>query len=89
MDSLSYKTVSANAATVNKEWNGLLASLYYDRWARWADVRLAQMRGCDAAVPLWYDVEAAWAADGGEYPSAPSGDCIDTAREVFAAAVAE
>ena len=73
----------------HKEWNGLLASLYYDRWARWADTLLAQLNGCDAAVPLWYDMEAEWASGRGEYPSEPSGDCIDTAREVLAAATAE
>lgn len=70
----------------HKEWNGLLASLYYDRWAAWVDVMRQNMQGMDAAEPLWYDMEAAWASQRGEFASAPSGDCIDTAREVFAAA---
>ena len=67
----------------HKEWNGLLASLYYDRWAAWAEAVEQNMRGFDSAEPLYCDMEQAWAADHAEYASEPSGDCIETAREVF------
>ena len=70
----------------HKEWNGLLSSLYYDRWAGWADAMLNNLRGADSLPPLWYDMEEAWAEGCEEYAPEPSGDCIDTAREVFAAA---
>ena len=70
----------------HKEWNGLLSSLYYDRWACWTEAMLHNLRGADSQPPLWYDMEEAWAEGREEYPSEPSGDCTDTAREVFAAA---
>ena len=70
----------------HKEWNGLLATLYYDRWARWVDSLLQNMNGADSAEPLYYDMEWSWASGRETCASEASGDCIDTAREVFAAA---
>ena len=67
----------------HKEWNGLLSSLYYARWAKWVEVMLEQMEGKDIIPPLWYDMEHAWTSGCEEYPSEPSGDCIDMAHEVF------
>lgn len=68
----------------HKEWNGILRDLYAVRWAAWFDLMERRMAGEELPDIDFYAIEEAWAQATNPYPAAPAGDCIDTAREVFA-----
>lgn len=68
----------------HKEWSGLLRDLYAERWRLWFEAMKRRMAGEQVPDIDFYTVEERWAKAGNPYPAEPSGDCIDTAREVFA-----
>ncbi|MDE5942428.1 MAG: alpha-N-acetylglucosaminidase [Muribaculaceae bacterium] len=70
----------------HKEWNGILKDFYYPRWeAFWQTLR-DTFDGKPLETIDYYAMEEPWTLDKTPYPSAPEGDCIDTARDVFNAA---
>lgn len=68
----------------HKEWNGILRDLYHTRWKLWFELLQRRMEGEKVPDIDFYPIEEAWAKASNPYPAAPSGDCIATAREVFA-----
>ena len=68
----------------HKEWSGILRDLYAVRWQRWIENMERCMAGEATEEIDFYAIEEAWARATNPYPAAPAGDCIDTAREVFA-----
>lgn len=45
----------------HREWNGLLSSLYYQRWKAFVDHHTALLAGKPGAVPDYYQMEKNWA----------------------------
>lgn len=67
----------------HKEWNGILKDFYYPRWeAYWQTLR-DNFEGKPLVELDYYAMEEPWTLSHTPYSSAPEGDCIDTAREVF------
>ena len=68
----------------HKEWNGILKDFYYPRW----DAFLQTLRDNFDGKPLetidYYAMEEPWTLSHNPYGVEAEGDCIDTAREVFA-----
>ncbi|MBB2147073.1 alpha-N-acetylglucosaminidase [Pedobacter sp. LMG 31464] len=44
----------------NKEWNGILGSLYLDRWKKFINYQLELMDGKEAKVPDYFTMEKEW-----------------------------
>lgn len=44
----------------HKEWNGLLGSLYLERWNRFIDYQLALLEGRTAVAPDYFSLEKQW-----------------------------
>jgi len=47
----------------NKEWGGLLSSLYLERWKAFADYEAGKLNMENVVEPNYYDIEVKWAAD--------------------------
>ncbi|MEU9127962.1 alpha-N-acetylglucosaminidase [Kitasatospora sp. NPDC048540] len=70
----------------NREWSGLVATLYAPRWAGYfAGLDAALTAGRDPAPVDWFAVDDAWSRQHGSYPLTPTGDPVVLAREVLAA----
>jgi alpha-N-acetylglucosaminidase len=72
-----------------KQWSGLLASFHAKRWAafiRKLDEALAANRALDAEAfdKEMQAFEDAWTRGTEEYPSRPSGDAVEIARQILA-----
>ncbi|MEG0655427.1 MAG: alpha-N-acetylglucosaminidase [Mucinivorans sp.] len=64
----------------HKEWSGLLKDFYLPRWQYFFDY-IAQHR----ALPIgfdYYDMEQAWTMRGDIYPTRPTNDALQMARQV-------
>ena len=52
----------------HKEWNGLLSSLYLDRWKEFFNIELAKMDGKQIVQPkIYYNMETEWARSSNMY----------------------
>ena len=67
----------------HKEWNGILSSLYRDRWQRWFAQQERVLHGAEAEKIDFYAMESAWAATPAEFAAEPSGNTVDAAREAM------
>ena len=68
----------------HKEWNGILKDFYYMRWKLYFDSLSQQMDGKNPQKIDFYAVEEPWAKATNLYTTEPAGDCVDTAKKVFA-----
>lgn len=44
----------------NKEWNGILSSLYLNRWKQFFNYQLALMEGKESKLPDYFEMEKQW-----------------------------
>ncbi len=71
-----------------KEWSGLLRDVYRPRWeAFFAELTLALDEGREPRRLDYFGMDEKWARRTNPYPTAPSGDPIRTAAEVYEAMV--
>lgn len=68
----------------HKEWNGILKDFYYMRWKLYFDSLSQQMDGQNPQKIDFYAVEEPWAKATNLYTTESAGDCVDTAKKVFA-----
>ena len=68
----------------HKEWNGLLRDFYYPRWAAFWQTLDEQLDGRPERTLDYYAMEEPWTLDHTPYPAEAGGDCIETARAVYA-----
>ncbi len=73
----------------HKEWNGILKDFYYKRWEAFWQTLTDRFDGKPEVILDYYAMEEPWTLATNPYSSAPEGDCIDTAKEVFAEAFSE
>jgi alpha-N-acetylglucosaminidase len=67
-----------------KEWSGVLRDVYYPRWEAFLrELTLALDEGRQPRRPDYYGMDEQWTRRTNPYPSAPSGDAIRTAAEVY------
>lgn len=69
----------------HKEWNGLLGSLYLDRWRAWVREMQARMRGEAPQEIDFYAMEEEWTRRTGGYAPAAEGDAVEAARRAMMA----
>ena len=69
----------------HKEWNGILRDFYYMRWRTYFEELARQLQGIPPCAIDFYALEEPWTLQHNPYPSAPEGDPIATAREVYEA----
>jgi alpha-N-acetylglucosaminidase len=68
----------------HREWNGILGSLYYQRWKLWLDAAYDALKeGKRPASIDWYPIEEAWTKDSTKYTATPIGNCIDVAAWAY------
>lgn len=67
----------------HKEWNGLLGSLYLDRWRAWTREMQARLRGRTPRDIDFYAMEEEWTRRTGGYASAAEGDAVEAARRTM------
>lgn len=67
----------------HKEWNGLLGSLYLDRWRAWMREMQARMRGETPQEIDFYAMEEEWTRRTGGFASAAEGDAVEAARRAM------
>jgi alpha-N-acetylglucosaminidase len=71
----------------HREWAGLLGDYYHSRWELYFDYLTEQLHGGSAEPPDFFAYESAWTRetdpDGGSYVSAPVGDSITVAQELY------
>ncbi|MFI1963358.1 alpha-N-acetylglucosaminidase TIM-barrel domain-containing protein [Streptomyces pathocidini] len=71
----------------NRDWSGLLKTLYLPRWQTYLDALTEALRTGEAAPDSdWYAMSAAWAANPPAGGAAAEGDPIEAARRVVAEA---
>lgn len=68
----------------HREWNGILRDFYYNRWKIWIDRTAKELRGDSHQDIDWYGVEEVWTKQRNPYPAEPEGECIKTARRIYA-----
>uniref|UniRef100_UPI0031DF791B alpha-N-acetylglucosaminidase n=1 Tax=Saccharothrix mutabilis TaxID=33921 RepID=UPI0031DF791B len=69
----------------NREWSGLVAGLYAQRWSKFFGVLdTALATGAAPAAVDWFALEDAWARRTDPLPTSPSGDPVALAGEVAA-----
>lgn len=68
----------------HKEWNGILKDFYYMRWKLWFDYQAQKLNGEQPAKIDFYAVEEVWTKETKNYVAAPVGDCVSTAKRIFA-----
>ncbi len=68
----------------HKEWSGLLRDFYYKRWAAYWEMLDSCLAGAKEEAIDFYAMEEPWTLDHTPYSSEPTGDCIDTAKRIFA-----
>ncbi len=68
----------------HKEWNGLLKDFYYPRWEAYFKLLEKRLQGEEAADIDWYAMEEPWTRQRNPYPSRPTGEVIETARQAYA-----
>lgn len=71
----------------HREWAGLVGDYYYGRWKLYFDYLDATLNGEAVDPPDFFAYESGWAAEtdpeGRDYPTAPTGDSLDIATELF------
>jgi alpha-N-acetylglucosaminidase len=67
----------------HREWNGILADFYYNRWAKWLDLQMARLDGQDLPDLDYYSIEEPWTLEHKHYSEVAEGDPVATAVEVF------
>jgi len=71
----------------HREWAGLLGDYYHGRWELYFDYLTEQLDGGSAEPPDFFAYESAWTRetdpDGASYASAPFGDSITVAQELY------
>ena len=68
----------------HKEWSGILKDFYYMRWKLWFDNQALKLDGQQPVEIDFYAVEEPWTKETKSYPFVPEGDCISTAKRIFA-----
>ena len=68
----------------HKEWNGILKDFYYMRWKTYFEHLSQLMDGQNPQKIDFYAIEEPWTKATNPYTTEPVGDCIDTAKKVFA-----
>lgn len=68
----------------HKEWNGILKDFYYMRWKTYFEYLSQLMDGQNPQKIDFYALEEPWTKATNLYTTEPAGDCIDTAKKVFA-----
>lgn len=72
----------------HKEWNGILKDFYYKRWVAYWKTLSDVLDGKPVVTLDYYSMEEPWTKETRPYSAEPAGDCIDTAAQVFAKAMA-
>ncbi len=67
----------------HREWNGLLADLYYKRWAAYFGELRKKLHGGSMTPIDFYAMEEGWTKEKKSYPFYPEKRIVPTAREVF------
>lgn len=73
----------------HKEWNGILKDFYYMRWERYFDHLSQKMEGKNPPAIDYYALEEPWTKATNPYAPQAEGDCVTTAKKVFAEAFGE
>ncbi len=70
-----------------REWSGMLSSLYAPRWQRWFEYRLDNWNDTSVPTPDFYSMEEQWTLRTSPdiIADTKEGDVIDTARKIFEA----
>lgn len=67
----------------HKEWNGLLGSLYRERWSRYFESLSGHLQG-QPLVPIdFYTIEETWNHSRDKFSAEPEGSPVDAARAAF------
>ena len=67
----------------HKEWNGVLADVYYPRWKAFFDALDATFDGQPMQLFDFYSMDERWTLRHNPYPSTAQGDPIEFARTAF------
>ena len=69
----------------HREWNGILATLYHERWRLWFEAQERRLQGLRAEPVDLFDMESSWAAEHREFASEPAGSTIRAAAKAYEA----
>jgi len=67
----------------NREWSGMLSSLYKPRWEAFVKVLAENLSGNPSSLPDYYSMEDAWIKQHTIFPTQPSGDAVQVAKALF------
>ena len=67
----------------NREWNGLLADLYYRRWKLFFDNTVREMQGETVAPIDFFAMDEEWTHEKKVYNSKPEGNFLQTVNYVY------
>ncbi|MCC8147307.1 MAG: alpha-N-acetylglucosaminidase, partial [Bacteroidales bacterium] len=66
-----------------KEWAGVLEDVYYLRWKTYFDYLIEKMEGKEPQEIDFFSMDEKWTRMNNPYPSKPSGNVIEIAKETF------
>ncbi len=66
-----------------KEWSGVLKDVYYPRWEAFFTDLDATFDGKEAQTIDYAAMDEAWVKKNNIYPSEPTGDAVETAKEIY------
>jgi alpha-N-acetylglucosaminidase len=67
----------------HKEWQGILKDFYYKRWSAFWQSLSGAFAGQEVKDLDYYGMEEPWTLATNPYSSAPEGDCVEVAQEVY------
>lgn len=67
----------------NREWSGMLGSLYKKRWQAYIDVLTSRLQGKPAPLPDYYQMDLNWTLEHTSFPEKPSGNPVEAANKLF------
>lgn len=67
----------------NREWNGILSDLYYERWKLFFDNTLKEMQGQKVDTVDFFAMEEKWTQGKKTYSKESEGDILQIATEIY------
>lgn len=67
----------------NREWNGILGDLYYQRWKLFFENKIKEMSGEKVDPIDFFQMEENWTYDTKPYSNRPEGDVFKVGKEVY------
>lgn len=68
----------------NREWAGMIGSLYKPRWQSFFSVLEQRLKGNPLPLPDYYAIEDRWTKQKTVFPTQPVGDSFDIANQLYA-----